>query len=73
MLKATLSAMLLFISFQTFAGEGHDAGEAWAEEKGITDASDCDGNSNSFIEGCEDYVSQLNEEQEEAEQEESNY
>lgn len=35
---------------------GHDAGYAWAEEKGIDDIDDCGGNSNSFIEGCEAYV-----------------
>lgn len=35
---------------------GHEAGYNWAEEKGITDSSDCGGNSNSFIEGCESYV-----------------
>lgn len=32
---------------------GHEAGYAWAEENSITDASECGGNSNSFIEGCE--------------------
>ncbi len=35
---------------------GHEAGYNWAEEKGIDDTSDCGGNSNSFIEGCESYV-----------------
>lgn len=35
---------------------GHEAGYEWAEEQGITDSSDCDGNSNSFIEGCESYA-----------------
>ncbi len=42
---------------------GHEAGYEWAEDKGITDSSDCGGNSNSFIEGCEAYA----EEEEEAE------
>lgn len=48
---------------QTFNGyectddcSGHEAGYNWAEEKGITDLSDCGGNSNSFIEGCESYA-----------------
>ncbi|KKR44312.1 MAG: hypothetical protein UX02_C0001G0045 [Candidatus Moranbacteria bacterium GW2011_GWC1_45_18] len=48
---------------QTFNGyectddcSGHEAGYNWAEEKGITDPSDCGGNSNSFIEGCESYA-----------------
>jgi hypothetical protein len=32
---------------------GHEAGYDWAQENDITDPSDCGGNSNSFIEGCE--------------------
>lgn len=39
-------------------GTGHDAGFQWAEEKGITDPSDCGGDSDSFIEGCEEYAGQ---------------
>ncbi len=35
---------------------GHEAGYQWAEENGITDASDCGGNSQSFIEGCIAYT-----------------
>ena len=35
---------------------GHEAGYDWAEENSITDSSDCGGNSNSFIEGCEAYA-----------------
>ncbi len=35
---------------------GHEAGYEWAEEKGIDDPSDCGGNSNSFIEGCQSYA-----------------
>jgi len=35
---------------------GHDAGYEWAEENAIIDENDCDGNSQSFIEGCEAYV-----------------
>ncbi len=35
---------------------GHEAGYAWAEENDITDPDDCDGNSNSFIEGCESFA-----------------
>lgn len=43
---------------------GHYAGYQWAEENGV---DSCDGNSDSFIEGCEEYVSQRDayEEQEE--------
>ena len=36
---------------------GHDAGFNWAEEN---NPSGCDGNSQSFIEGCEEYFRQLN-------------
>ncbi|TSC65279.1 MAG: hypothetical protein CEO22_533 [Candidatus Berkelbacteria bacterium Gr01-1014_85] len=35
---------------------GHEAGYDWADENGIDDPDDCDGNSNSFIEGCESYA-----------------
>lgn len=37
---------------------GHNAGYEWAEEKGISDPSDCGGNSSSFIEGCEAYANE---------------
>ncbi len=37
---------------------GHEAGYEWAEEKGISDPSDCGGNSESFIEGCEAYANE---------------
>jgi hypothetical protein len=35
---------------------GHEAGYAWAEDNGIDDPDDCDGNSESFIEGCKSYI-----------------
>ena len=35
---------------------GHEAGYAWAEDKGITDPDNCGGNSWSFIEGCRAYA-----------------
>jgi hypothetical protein len=41
---------------------GHEAGYEWAEENGITDPWDCGGNSNSFIEGCEAYANEHQEE-----------
>jgi hypothetical protein len=47
---------------------GHDAGYEWAEENSINDPDDCDGNSNSFIEGCQSYA----EEQKSDEELESN-
>jgi len=37
---------------------GHEAGYAWAEEKGITDQDQCGGKSWSFIEGCRAYAEQ---------------
>lgn len=40
---------------------GHEAGYEWAEDNGITDTEDCGGNSDSFIEGCETYVSESQE------------
>jgi len=35
---------------------GHEAGYQWAADRNITDADDCSGTSNSFIEGCRAYV-----------------
>lgn len=43
-------------------GSGHDAGFQWAEENGIMDSSDCSGNSDSFIEGCQEYANTLSSE-----------
>jgi len=37
---------------------GHEAGYNWAEENDISDEDDCDGNSESFIEGCKTYVNE---------------
>lgn len=37
---------------------GHNAGYDWAESKGISDPSECGGNSTSFIEGCEAYANE---------------
>lgn len=38
---------------------GHEAGFEWARENGLADSSECGGNSDSFIEGCEAYTSAL--------------
>lgn len=35
---------------------GHEAGYEWAEENDVDDPDDCDGNSESFIEGCQAYA-----------------
>lgn len=41
---------------------GHEAGYEWAEEEGIEDPDDCGGNSDSFIEGCQAYAEEMQEE-----------
>lgn len=38
---------------------GHDAGYQWAEAHDIETPDDCSGNSQSFIEGCEQYAQEL--------------
>lgn len=45
---------------------GHEAGFQWAQDNDATDSSDCGGNSQSFIEGCEAFVTAR---QEQADQE----
>lgn len=52
-----------YSGYNTFNGydctencSGHEAGYEWAEENDISDEYDCDGNSNSFNEGCTSYV-----------------
>lgn len=59
-----LSLMFLSIAPLAIAGEGHDAGREWAEDNDITDPDDCDGNSDSFIEGCQEYAEEQEEEEE---------
>jgi hypothetical protein len=66
--RSTLAVVALIFSSalaqaQTFKGytctedcSGHEAGYEWAESKGVTDESDCNGNSNSFNEGCQAWV-----------------
>lgn len=39
---------------------GHQAGYDWAEDNDINDTGDCNGNSDSFSEGCESYVEENN-------------
>ena len=45
---------------------GHEAGYEWAEENSITDPNDCDGKSNSFIEGCQAYAEEQESDEEES-------
>ena len=40
----------------TYDCSGHEAGYEWAEDNDISDEYDCDGNSDSFNEGCTSYV-----------------
>lgn len=59
---------ILFLSSLALAGEGHDAGQEWAEQNGIDDPDNChsaypgrwDGdninNSPSFTEGCLEHL-----------------
>lgn len=35
---------------------GHDAGYQWAEDNDVSDESECDGDSESFNEGCRAYA-----------------
>lgn len=41
---------------------GHEAGYAWAEQKGIDDPDNCGGRSQSFIEGCMAYAEEIHQE-----------
>lgn len=66
-----LLALFDFACAQTFEGyectvdcSGHEAGYEWAERNGISDADDCSGNSNSFIEGCRAWADQQTDEDE---------
>ena len=52
----------------TYDCSGHDAGYEWAEENGIDNPDDCDGNSNSFIEGCQAYAEEQSTEGDESEE-----
>lgn len=36
---------------------GHDAGFDWARDQGVTDPSECGGDSQPFVEGCKAYAS----------------
>ncbi len=48
---------------------GHDAGYEWAQDNDITDPDDCDGNSDSFIEGCRAYAQEVQAEAEKEDRE----
>lgn len=41
---------------------GHEAGYEWAADEGVTDPDECGGRSDSFIEGCEAYAEEAQEE-----------
>jgi hypothetical protein len=38
---------------------GHNAGFEWAQNRGLSDRSECSGNNNSFIGGCEAYFDEV--------------
>ena len=72
-MKTVLAFALVMLSgpaFSQYSGQygctedcsGHEAGYAWAEAKGIDDPGDCRGKSQSFIEGCQDFAEQQQEE-----------
>lgn len=48
-----------FPSSQYSVGSGHEAGYQWAENNDIDSTFDCGGNSDSFIEGCQQYVCEM--------------
>ncbi len=52
---------------------GHEAGYEWASENGIADPYDCDGNSESFIEGCRAYANESRIDEEESYDDSSDY
>ncbi|RBH52726.1 hypothetical protein C3F00_031060 [Pseudomonas sp. MWU13-2860] len=55
----TVALLLSASPYTALAGEGHDAGYAWAEENDIDDADYCNTPSPSFNEGCEEYVEEI--------------
>lgn len=52
---------------------GHDAGFEWARDRGISYESECGGNSQSFIEGCQEYARQVQEREESEEGKEEEF
>lgn len=69
-LLSLLSISALCTTHFALAGEGHDAGYEWAEENDIDDTSDCDTPSNSFNEGCEEYVDENDSSEEDEDEDE---
>jgi hypothetical protein len=66
-----------FCSSYAFAGEGHDAGRNWAEEREVDDPDECYNssggsinNSASFTEGCLEYMEENKDNDAEEEEEE---
>lgn len=74
MKKSVLISLLTVVALNPLAalaeGSGHEAGRNWAEEKGIDDPDDCGGNSDSFIEGCQEYAEEQQEEEEQQQEDE---
>ncbi|MBB3802017.1 hypothetical protein FHR47_002265 [Xanthomonas arboricola] len=57
-MKRTL-LLLALAPLVAAAQSGHEAGYQWAANHGIEHPDECTGNSNSFIEGCEEYAQEL--------------
>jgi hypothetical protein len=77
---AALSLGLSVATAQTFHGypctvdcSGHEAGYEWADRKGIEDPDDCGGNSNSFIEGCQAWAEEQQEQNEDSSADDSGF
>jgi hypothetical protein len=58
-MKRATFALLMLASVGAAAQSGHDAGYEWADRNGIEHPDDCSGNSDSFIEGCEEYAREV--------------
>jgi hypothetical protein len=58
-MKRTVFLLLIVASASASAQSGHDAGYQWAAEHGIEHPDECSGNSDSFIEGCEEYAQEI--------------
>ena len=70
---AALSLSVSVATTQTFHGypctvdcSGHEAGYEWADREGIEDPDDCGGNSDSFIEGCQAWAEEQQEQNEDS-------
>jgi hypothetical protein len=73
--NTSLGIVIMFLVVSSLSGDyykgydcigdcsGHEAGYQWAEDNDINNPDDCGGNSNSFIEGCESYAEENEDEE----------